>query len=73
VSESINRADVLFESHPGVTNEIEREVEARGGWVCEKHPHLPWPHGDCGGPGMPADEAPTTADGQYSEPARRAA
>ena len=22
-------------------------------WVCEEHPHLPFPHGDCIGPGMP--------------------
>ena len=21
--------------------------------VCEKHPHLAWPHDDCPGPGMP--------------------
>lgn len=20
--------------------------------VCEEHPDLPWPHGDCAGPGM---------------------
>lgn len=23
------------------------------GWICEAHPDQPWPHGDCGGPGMP--------------------
>lgn len=23
------------------------------GWICEEHPELPWPHGDCPGPGMP--------------------
>ena len=23
------------------------------GWVCEAHPDLGWPHGDCPGPGMP--------------------
>jgi hypothetical protein len=22
------------------------------GWICETHPHHPWPHDDCGGPGM---------------------
>src|SRR4026207_1999533 len=21
------------------------------GWTCERHPHLPWPHDDCDGPG----------------------
>jgi hypothetical protein len=25
------------------------------GWICETHPHLPWPHDDCGGPGMPCE------------------
>jgi hypothetical protein len=24
----------------------------REGLVCEEHPDLPWPHGDCAGPGM---------------------
>jgi hypothetical protein len=23
------------------------------GWVCEAHPDHPWPHDECGGPGMP--------------------
>lgn len=22
-------------------------------WICEQHPELDWPHGDCAGPGMP--------------------
>lgn len=22
------------------------------GLVCEQHPDVPWPHGDCPGPGM---------------------
>jgi len=22
-------------------------------WICEAHPQLPWPHGDCAGPGEP--------------------
>ena len=26
------------------------------GWICEKHPHLAWPHDNCPGPGMPCDE-----------------
>ena len=25
------------------------------GWICEEHPERPWPHDDCGGPGMPCD------------------
>jgi hypothetical protein len=25
------------------------------GWVCERHPYLPWEHGDCGGAGEPCD------------------
>lgn len=24
-------------------------------WVCECHPWLEWPHGNCPGPGMPAE------------------
>ena len=24
------------------------------GWICEEHPDLPWPHDDCGEPGVPA-------------------
>jgi hypothetical protein len=23
------------------------------GWICEAHPDLIWPHGDCAGPGQP--------------------
>ena len=23
------------------------------GWICEEHPDLPWPHDDCGRPGVP--------------------
>ena len=23
-----------------------------GGWICEQHPDRPWPHEECGGPGM---------------------
>lgn len=26
------------------------------GWICEAHPEKPWPHDDCGGPGMPCDK-----------------
>ncbi len=26
------------------------------GWVCESHPNKPWPHGECGGAGMPCRE-----------------
>jgi hypothetical protein len=22
-------------------------------WICEEHPALPWPHGECAGPGVP--------------------
>ena len=25
------------------------------GWICEEHPDLPWPHDDCGGPGVPCE------------------
>lgn len=28
-----------------------------GGLVCEQHPWLEFPHGDCAGPGIPATEA----------------
>lgn len=28
-------------------------VDAAGDLVCEQHPELEWPHGDCDGPGMP--------------------
>lgn len=28
-----------------------------GGWVCEQHPDLEWPHDDCEGPGMPWADA----------------
>jgi hypothetical protein len=26
-----------------------------GGWICERHPDLPWPHEACAGPGIPCD------------------
>jgi len=28
------------------------------GWICEEHPDLPWPHDDCGGPGVPCENSP---------------
>lgn len=28
--------------------------------VCEEHPWLPWPHGECGGPGMPSRDTNMT-------------
>jgi hypothetical protein len=51
---AIDRSAVLWESAPGVTNAIEAHVVALGGWVCEQHPWLEWPHDECAGPGMPA-------------------
>jgi hypothetical protein len=53
---AIDRSEILWEAFPGAANQIEAEVEALGGWVCEEHPHLPWPHDDCPGPGMPKEE-----------------
>ncbi len=35
------------------THERQAELLARDGAMCEKHPGLDWPHGDCAGPGMP--------------------
>jgi hypothetical protein len=26
-----------------------------GGFICEQHPALSWPHDECPGPGMPCD------------------
>ena len=54
---AIDRSTVIAEIYPGAANVIETEVRRRGGWVCEEHPHLPFPHDDCPGPGMPRDEA----------------
>lgn len=56
-----NRASVLMEAYPGATNEIERAVDAAGGWVCEEHPDREWPHDDCPGPGMPKRPAEVPA------------
>ena len=27
--------------------------ECADGWQCEQHEHRPWPHDECGGPGIP--------------------
>lgn len=54
---AIDRSDVIGEAFPGATNAIEAEVGRLGGWVCEQHPHLEWPHDDCAGPGMPKADA----------------
>lgn len=43
--------EIIWESASGITASIDAYVEARGGWVCEQHPWLGWPHGDCEGPG----------------------
>jgi hypothetical protein len=50
---AIDRSEVVAEAYPGAANMIEAEVQALGGWVCEQHPELEFPHGDCAGPGMP--------------------
>jgi hypothetical protein len=47
---SIDR--VFAEVSPGAAYEIARLVVWAGGWVCEEHPDLEWPHDDCPGPGM---------------------
>lgn len=31
---------------------IEEAISDGGGWVCEEHPYLEFPHDDCPGPGM---------------------
>lgn len=47
-----DRSQVFWEAYPGATNDIDRIADEAGGWVCEQHPHLEWPHDDCAGPGM---------------------
>lgn len=34
-------------------HEHEGELIRRDGWMCEQHPGVEWPHGDCAGPGVP--------------------
>lgn len=46
--------DEIVEVYPGFRDELHADIEATGGWRCEEHPDLPWPHDDCAGPGMPA-------------------
>jgi hypothetical protein len=53
---STDRSLVEWEVYPGATNDIDRLAEESGGWVCEQHPDLEWPHGDCEGPGMLASD-----------------
>ncbi len=40
------------ETVPGARETIDRLAEEAGGWVCEQHPDLEWPHDNCEGPGM---------------------
>ena len=49
---AIDRSSVIWEAYPGAANAIEQLAEEAGGWACEQHPGLEWPHGDCAGPGM---------------------
>lgn len=43
---------VIAESVRGAHASIERMARDAGGWVCEQHPTLGWPHDRCAGPGM---------------------
>lgn len=36
---------------------IDQAISDGGGWVCELHPWLDFPHDDCPGPGMLHDDA----------------
>lgn len=56
MTKAIDRSEVVWELYPGAANDIEEIVERCGGWVCEQHPDLPFPHGDCAGPGMLRNE-----------------
>lgn len=47
---------MIAEAYPGAMNDIEEMAEARGGWVCEQHPWLPFDHDDCAGPGVLRDD-----------------
>lgn len=47
-----DRSQVEWEAYPGAMNDIDRMAEEAGGWVCEQHPELEFPHDDCAGPGM---------------------
>lgn len=43
---------VIAEAAPGIHDRIQALAEACGGWCCEEHPDLPFPHDECPGPGM---------------------
>lgn len=47
-----DRSLVIAECYPGATNDIDNLAEANGGWVCEQHAGVEWPHDDCPGPGV---------------------
>ena len=53
---AIDRSEVVFECYPGATNDLDEYARLMGGWVCEQHPEMEWPHDDCAGPGMLRDE-----------------
>jgi hypothetical protein len=46
------RIQVFTEIYPGAAHAISQLADQAGGWHCETHPGLPWPHDDCPGPGM---------------------
>lgn len=52
-----DRSLVEWDLFPGATNMIDEMAELAGGWVCEQHPDLEWPHDDCAGPGMLRSDA----------------
>lgn len=35
------------------THERQAKLIEADGWMCEQHPGVQWPHGDCAGPGVP--------------------
>ena len=57
MANAIDRSQVITETYPGATNTIQTLADEAGGWHCEAHPDLPWPHGECPGPGMLRSEA----------------
>lgn len=48
----VEPGDVVCETYPGAAKDVMEQINAEGGLVCEQHPHLPFEHDDCPGPGM---------------------
>jgi hypothetical protein len=57
--EPTKRAPLMGQQNRREANRLSSASNSCGqcadGWICEEHPHRPWPHDDCSWPRMPCE------------------